>query len=190
MKYLSILFAALIFSACSMQGMVEKAVPENVIADHAAHVDRLLEKDTSRIETAFKLEAVDEASQKQLDQLLANVPDGAEIRRDYVGMNSAVAVNVGEGKTRDINLVSEVQTDAGFMLVTTQYALDGAGDCCMLTNINVEKFETSPMRETLETFARVGKIIGIIILLGILGLVFFLTRRSRRKKREKASSAV
>lgn len=181
MKYVLLTLSALLLSACSIQGMVEKAVPEDVRADHAAHIDRLLDRDTSRIENAFDLDTQNAETQAQLKAILDNVSEGDEIRRDYVGMNSASSFSTGEGKSRDINLVSEIQTQDGYMTVTTQYALDPQGECCRITNINVEKFETSPVREALESVKRVAKIIGIVFLLGVVALVFFLVRRRNRK---------
>lgn len=180
-RYLTILFAAFALTACSIQGMVEKAVPEDVRADHTAHIDRILAKDTSRIETAFDLDVSDPDVQSSLKGILNNVSDGKEIRRDYVGVNSAASISAGEGKTRDINLVTEIQTEGGYMTVTGQYALGADGKCCVLTNINVLKSDTSPMREGLETFKKIAKIAGLIILLLIAGLAFFLVRRRRKK---------
>ena len=59
MRVITILMAAFALSACSIKGMVEKAVPEDVQADHMAHIDRILEKDMSRIEAAFDLDISD-----------------------------------------------------------------------------------------------------------------------------------
>lgn len=181
MRYLQVLFAAFVLTACSIEGMVEKAVPEDVRADHMAHIDRILEKDMSRIEAAFDLDVSDPDIQKNLQGILDNVSDGEEIRRDYVGMNSASSISVGKGQTRDISLVTEIQTEGGYMTVTGQYALGADGNCCVLTNINVVKSDTSPMREGLEMFKKIAKIAGMIILLLIGGLVFFLVRRKRKK---------
>lgn len=182
MKYLAILFAAVALTACSIQGMVEKAVPEDVRADHNAHVDRLLAKDTSRIERAFKLDLEDPDVQESLNGILENVSTGKEIRRDYVGMNSAASIN-SSGKTRDINLVTEVQTEGGFMTVTGQYALGADGECCVLTNINAEKFDSSPVRASLEMVKKIAKIVGLIFLLLVGGLVLLAVRINRKKKR-------
>jgi len=182
MRYLFIFVTAFLLTACSIQGMVEKAVPENVRADHAAHIDSVLAKDTSRLETAFDLDTSDPEVQKNLQGLLENVSDGKEIRRDYVGMNTASSMSVGEGKTREINLVTEIQTEGGYMTVTGFYELDSNGDCCALTNFNVEKFDSSPVRAMWETTAKIGKIVGVIFLLLIGGLVFFLVRRKRKKE--------
>ena len=181
MKYLVVLLAAFALTACSLEGMVEKAVPEDIRADHNAHVDSLLAKDTSRIEAAFDLDTSDSDVQRSLKGILDNVSGGKEIRRDYVGMNSASSFSSSEGKTRDINLVTEIQTEGGFMTVTGQYALGADGECCVLTNINAVKSETSPIRAGLEALKKGAKIAGIIILLLIGGLVFFLVRRGRKK---------
>lgn len=181
MKYLIIPFVACALSACSIQGMVEKTVPEDVRSDHMAHIDRLLMKDMSRLERAFDLDMGDPETQKNVNVVLENIPDGKEIRRDYVGVNSSVSMDVGEGKSRDINLVSEIQTEGGYMTVTGQYSLAADGTCCVLTNINVAKSETSPVRESLDSFKKIAKIVGLTFLLLIAGLVFFLVRRRRKK---------
>lgn len=181
MRYLAIIFAALMLTACSIQGMVEKTVPENVRADHTAHIDRLLAKDTSRIEQAFDLDMSDPDTQESVNGILANVSEGAEIRRDFVSMNSSSSVKSGQGKSRDISLTTEVQTEGGFMTVTGQYALGPDGECCVLTNISAEKFESSPIRASLEALKKGAKLAGLIILLFVLGLVAFLMIRKRRK---------
>ncbi len=148
-----------------------------------AHIDRLLDRDTSRIERAFDLDVENEDTQAQLETILDNVSGGDEIRRDYVGVNSASSFSSSAGKTRDINLVSEIQTQDGYMTVTTQYALDSQGECCQITNINVVAYDSSPIREGLEAVKRVAKIVGLVFLLAIAALIFFLVRRRGRKKR-------
>jgi len=181
MKYLTILFAAFALAACSIEGMVEKSVPENVRADHADHIDKLLARDTSLMEKAFDLDLENDETQSQIAAILEAIPDGKEIRRDYVGMNSSSRISVGEGQSRDINLVSEIQTEGGFLTVTSQYALDANGDCCALTNINVAGFESSPVRAGLEAAAKIGKMIGLGALMGVVALAAFLIFRRRRK---------
>jgi len=182
MKHLYLTLSALILSACSIQGMVEKTVPENVLADHAAHIDKLLERDTTLIAKAFELDLEDPETQELIAEVLANVPKGDEIRRDYVGMNNSTSFSAGEGKSRQINLVSEIQTQSGFMTVTSDYSLDEKGECCRLTNIHVQSYETSPVRETLETFKKVAKIIGIIFLIAIFAIILIIVRVMRKKK--------
>ncbi len=182
MRLIYLIIASIFLSACSIQGMVEKTVPEDVRADHNAHIDRLLAKDTSRIETAFKLDSNDPDVQQNLKGILDRVSNGKEIRRDYVGVNSATSISSGAGKSRDINLVTEIQTEGGFMTVTGQYALGADGVCCVLTNITVEKFESSPIRIVWETAAKIGKFVGLFFL-GIVILTVLLVMRSNKKKR-------
>ena len=186
MKQFLVLTIAIFMSGCSMENMVQKTVPADVVADHAAHIDHLLELDGARIIAAFDVDIDNAEAQARLDEILKNVPDGSEIRRDYVSMNSASKVSTGEGRSRDIELVTEVQTTDGFMLVASQYALDADGNCCQLTNLNVSAHETSPIRAGLETLLRVLKIFGLVLLVFILGLTIFLIRRGRRKKAEAA----
>jgi hypothetical protein len=189
LKYIGYVFCAIFLAACSMEGMVEKMVPEDVRADHAAHIDALLAGDDSRIRSAFKddLDFESDAIMKQMESITAAVPEGKELRRDYVGVNSNASISTESGRSRDIDLISEVQTEAGFMLVTSKYGLDATGTCCRLMNINVESFDASPIRAGLETAMRVAKWVGLGVLLSIILLVAFLIRRSRKRRRLSAS---
>jgi hypothetical protein len=184
LKYIGYVFCAILLAACSMEGMAEKMVPEDVRADHAAHIDALLAGDDSRIRSAFKddLDFESDAIMKQMESITAAVPEGKELRRDYVGVNSNASISTESGRSRDIDLISEVQTEAGFMLVTSKYGLDATDTCCRLMNINVESFDASPIRAGLETAMRVAKWVGLGVLLSIILLVTFLIRRSRKRR--------
>lgn len=184
-KTFSLLLAALILSACSMQGMAEKMVPANVLADHNAQIDALLNEDLSRLESAFAgaLDFETPETIAQMDQILAAVPGGAEVRRDYVGVESSAAISAANGKTRDIGLMTEVQTEDGFMLVSAQYGLAQDGSCCRLLGLNVKRHDSSPIRAGLASAAKVGKFIGLGFLLLIGVLVFWLVRRQRKLRR-------
>ncbi len=188
MHKLYVLICVIFLSACSMDGIVENSVPETVRADNTAHIDRLLAKDASRMAQAFNLDMEDGAIQKQIEGVLNNVPDGKEIRRDYVGVTTASSVALGEGKSRDITLVTEVQTSGGFMMVTSQYALAEDGTCCALSNINVKKSDTSPMREGLIMMGKIASFVGLFLVLMILGAsgsLIFWQRRKKRKRLER-----
>ena len=176
MKYFYLIIATFILSACSIQGMVEKAVPENVRANHNAHIDTLLAKDKQKLIKLFEAGEGNQEATNKLTLVLENIPDGKEIRRDYVGMNSSSKFS-HEGNSRYIHLITEVETETGFMTVTSQYALDSDGTCCALTNINVVASETSPVRAALE----IARIVGIISLTLILGLIALAIFRSRRR---------
>jgi len=186
MKNLCLILTAILLSACSIQGLVEKTVPANVLEDHAAHIDKLLERDTARMVAAFDLDLEDTETQDKLEMILENVPTGDEIRRDYVGLNTSSSLSTSEGKSRNINLVSEVQTQTGFMTVTSDYTLDAQGECCIITNIYVQPFETSPMRETIETAKKVSKIIGIFFFITVLLILFLVIYLIRKKKKARA----
>ena len=188
MRLLFILCCAILLSACSIQGMVEKTVPENVRTDHTAHIDSLLARDSARIVEVFNLDIADETIQMKIEEILGQVPEGQEIRRDYVGMNSSSSISTSEGKTRDIEIVTEIQTQDGFMTVTGQYALDAKRECCALSNLVVKKFDESPMRKTWETAAKVGKIIGLFFLTLIALTVFLILRSNKKRARRRAES--
>ena len=184
LKYIGYVFCAILLAACSMEGMAEKMVPEDVRADHAAHIDAFLAGDDSRMRNAFKndLDITSEEITAHMAAMIASVPTGQEIRRDYVGVNSVTSISTSEGKMRDINLISEVQTEGGFMLVTSQYGLNTQGECCRLMNIVVESHETSPIRAGLEAVMKIAKWVGLGVLLLMGLLIAFLIRRSRRRR--------
>ena len=187
MRLFYLILAGIFLSACSIQGMVEKSTPESVRADHAAHIDSLLAKDKSRILSAFDLDEEEESVQEQLSGVFDEVPSGKEIRRDYVGFESSTSFGTSDGKSRDISITTEVQTTDGFMTVMGQYALnEKTGECCKLTNLNVQKYDSSPLRDTLESAGKIGRIIGFVFLALIFGLIalFVFLRRRKIKHRQ------
>lgn len=187
MRLFYLILASIFLSACSIQGMVEKSTPESVRADHAAHIDSLLAKDETRIVSAFDLDEEEESVQEQLSGVFDEVPGGKEIRRDYVGFQSSTSFGTSDGKSRDISITTEVQTTDGFMTVMGQYALDEkTGECCKLTNLNVQKYDSSPLRDTLESAGKIGRIIGFVFLALIFGLIalFVFLRRRKIKHRQ------
>jgi hypothetical protein len=182
MRVIYLIIASLFLSACSIQGMVEKTTPESVRADHTAHIDKLLAADSTRMQRAFDLDMADETVKANIATVFENVPGGEEIRRDYVGFESSSGFNTGEGKSRSISITTEVQTTEGFMTVQGLYGLDPDGECCALRNINVQKYESSPVRVMWETLGKVGKFAGLF-LVGIIVLTVLLVMRSNKKKR-------
>ena len=187
MRLYYLILASIFLSACSIQGVVEKSTPESVRADHAAHIDSLLAKDKSRILSAFNLDEKEESVQEQLSGVFDEVPGGKEIRRDYVGFESSTSFGTSDGKSRDISITTEVQTTDGFMTVMGQYALnEKTGECCKLTNLNVQKYDSSPLRDTLESAGKIGRIIGFVFLALIFGLIalFVFLRRRKIKHRQ------
>ena len=171
--------------------MVEKSTPESVRADHAAHIDSLLAKDKSQILSAFDLDEEEESVQEQLSGVFDEVPGGKEIRRDYVGFESSTSFGTSDGKSRDISITTEVQTTDGFMTVMGQYALnEKTGECCKLTNLNVQKYDSSPLRDTLESAGKIMKIVGLIFLAAIALIIFLILRRSRKKRAARESGGV
>jgi len=187
MRIIILIFMSICLSACSIQGMVEKTVPENVRVDHNAHIDQLLAKDKAQITRVFEFVIKGDDTDEKLVALFENVPEGKEIRRDYVGMNSSKGISSSEGKRHNISLVTEVQTHGGFMLVTSQYALSADGSCCALTELTAAASDSSPIRAALETAVKIGKLVGIIVLILILGLiamtVLLLNRRGSGRRK-------
>lgn len=169
--------AAVFLTACNMDKMAAKMVPEHILEKNEAVVDNVLAGNVD-----YFTEFGDADKDKAKAFFDENTSKGKVLRRDFVGINTSTSINVGEGKSKDIALDVEVQTEDGFTLISTKYSLDEDGDCCALTNVNAQKFDSSPIRQGLETTMKVLKAVGIILLIGIIGLIVFLVRRRKRKK--------
>jgi len=187
MRHIYLCLTALFLAACSMEGMAEKMIPADIRANTTAHIDALIASDDSLVREAFNIAEDDEEAAKQIEILLSKVPGGTEVQRDIVGTNAQknLSISVGDGKqaSQNYSLSYEVKMSEGYMLVTTSYTLDGAGKCCMLVNINVEDYDSSPALAALKMTVKILKTFGVIVIIGLVALVFFLVRRSRRKKR-------
>lgn len=186
LRFLALTLFALLLSACSIEGMAEKMIPESVRLDAQKHVDALSNNDISLIISAFEADPEDESVKAQLDSITAQIIEGPEIRRDIVGANASKSFNAstseGAQSQTTYDLTYEIEKADGFMAITTTYNLNENGECCRITNINAQKFEASPYRAGLEAMKKGFKIAAIIIGVFLLLLVFFLVRRSRRKK--------
>ncbi len=186
MRHIFLLFTALMLAACSMENMANKMVPDDIRANTATHIDALAARDMSLVREAFNIAEDNVDAQKQIEILLSKIPEGTELQRDIVSVNTKSSVNYsgsdGKQKSKTISLGYEVKMTEGFMLVTTRYGLDEQGECCMLMNIHVEDYETSPVLAGLQMMAKVMKIAGAIILFGLLALTAFLLRRRRQKQ--------
>lgn len=177
LKFILFGLALCFLTACSMNGMAEKMVPEHILAKNDAVIENVLAANADYF-TEFNAE--DAAKAKVYFE--ENTSKGKMLRKDFVGVNTQSSITAGEGKSKNIDLTVEVQTEQGFTLISTQYALDAEGNCCALRNVTSAKHDTSPIRAGLETTMKVLKAVGLIFLIGLIGLIVFLTRRSKRKK--------
>lgn len=176
-KTLILIFTVSLLSACSMDGMAQKMVPAHILEKNEAVIENVLAGNAAYF-TEF-----DEAEiEKAKAYFEGNTSKGKVLRQDFVGINSQTTLASGEGKSKTIDISVEVQTQQGFTLIDTHYALDGEGNCCALKNVTTNKYETSPVRAGFETAMKVMKAIGLIFLIGLMGLIVFLVRRSKRKK--------
>lgn len=185
-RFLVLILTALFLISCSIEGIAEKIIPEDVRLDAQVQVNAISNNDMSLIIETFDVDPEDEAVKAQLQSVKDQIIEGPEIRRDIVGANAktSFSASLGEGsQSQTIYDISyEIEKAEGFMAVTAIYTLKEDGECCQLININTQKFESSPYRAGLEAM-KTGLIIagGIIALLGLF-LIVFLVRRSRSKK--------
>ena len=180
-KTLFAIFTALILSACSINDMAEKMVPEHILEKNDAVIENVLSANADYF-AEFKASEIEKAKV----YFEENTSKGKMLRKDFVGVNTQTSISSGE-KSKNIDLTVEVQTQDGFTLISTKYTLDSSGECCTLRNVTTAKHETSPVRAGLETTMKILKAVGLIFLIGLIGLIVFLVRRSKRKKAQSSA---
>lgn len=184
---LAVLFLSLFLSACSMQAMAEKRVPEDVRAQADAQIDRLVAGDTQFVLDAFPDDTSNPELLTQIERMRANIPDGEEVSRDIVGVmgstEQAYSDSAGAVRRGTYNLAHELEfSDGGYLLVQTAYTLDQVGECCVLRSINATKSDASPMRDGQVARARLFRILGILFLISTLATAAFVIIRVGGRK--------
>ena len=184
-----ILFAALFLSACSMQAMAEKRVPEDVRQHVDAQIDQLIAGETGFILDAFPDDADNPELLTQIERMERNVPDGNELSRDIVGVMGSTeqAYNDTQGAVRrgTYNLAHELKFEDGYLLVQTATTLNADGKCCVLRSINATRSDVSPMRDGQVSRARLFRILALLLAISSFAtLVFLIIRIGGRKASE------
>lgn len=178
---------ALLLTACSIQDMAEKIIPEDVRTDANLQIDAISNNDLSLLVESLGINIENEAIEKQLDGVRSQIIDGPEIRRDIVGAHAKThfSASMAEGKQSETtyNVTYEIEKEKGFMAITTHYTLKENGECCRLYHVNVQKFDSSPYRLGFAALKKAVFIAGGILLFILFGLIVFFVRRTRRKKR-------
>lgn len=180
--------AALLLTACSMQAMSERLIPDDVQAEIDAQTDALLRGDLDFIIRAFP-EAQDSPEfREQMRRMSGNVPDGAAISRHVVGVQASTSHRYSEadGAIREgtFNQAQEIEFADGFLLVQTAHTLNPDGTCCVLRAINASRHETSPVRAGQIARARIMKALAFFVGLSTLAtIVFLIIRIGGRKAR-------
>ena len=183
---------ALLLSACSMQAMSEKLVPDDVRAEVDAQIDALVAGDTAFIIDAFPEERANPEFTEQITRMAANVPNAAEVSRDVVGVQArteqAYSTTDGAVRTGTYNLAHELAFDGGtFLLVQTAHTLDADGECCVLRAVNAQRSTESPVKAQLARQSRIFRFVGLFVLVSTLAAIAFLIIRvGGRRAREKA----
>jgi hypothetical protein len=188
MSRLLLILSAFFLSACSMEAMAEKRVPDDVRAHVNAQIDQLIIGDTQFILDAFPDDADNPDLLAQIERMEANVPEGTEQSRHIVGVMGSTeqAYNDTRGAIRrgTYNLAHELEFEDGYLLVQTATTLDPQGDCCVLRSINATRSDASPMREGQVSRARLFRILAILLAISSFGtLIFLIIRLGGRKAR-------
>ncbi len=173
-----------LLSACSFQGFYEKIVPDNVRAMDDHYIQVVLNKDIEALRS-LQGDLSDEDFDLALGEVFKRVPPGDVVYKEVVSVEHNTSIN-SAGKSKVINSSFELQKGDRFMLINLIYNLDKDGNCCRLVRLNVDDYESSPVKAGLDQAAKIGKIAGIVILgLLLLGL-FILISIIRKKRRNKA----
>lgn len=184
-----LILAALTLTACSMQAMSEKRVPEDVRAEVNAQIDRLVAGDTDFIIDAFPDDAVNPEFREQMARMVANVPDGPELSRHVVGVmgSTAQAYDDMQGAVRSgtYNLAHELEFEGGYLLVQTAHTLTDDGACCVLRAINATRSDASPLYADQQRRGSIFKFLAAFIVVSTLAtIIVLIIRIGGRKARE------
>ena len=188
LKVLLVIAATILLSSCSLQGIYEKLVPENVRTMDEQYVQAVLDKDVEAFRN-LQGELSDEDFETLLSELFEKVPSGEVIYNSVVSVENNTTFD-GSGKRKIINSSFEIKKGDKFLLINLIYSLDSDGNCCRLVRMNLEDYESSPVKAAIDQAARIGKIIGLVFLgLIVIGLVVLVSyvRRKRRNKEQRTS---
>ena len=174
--------AALLLSACSMQAMSEKLVPDDVRTEVDAQIDALVARDRGFILDAFPEERANPEFTEQIARMIGNVPEAQEVSRDVVGVQArteqAYSTTDGAVRTGTYNLAHELAfADGTFLLVQTAHTLDASGECCVLRAINAQRSTESPVKAQLARQATIFRFVGLFLLISTLAAIAFLIIR-------------
>lgn len=163
-----------------MQNMYAKLIPEKVQAMDRTYVNAVLEKDISALET-LRGDMPVETFKENVETVFPAVPDGEILDRSVVGAQHNSSIGT-DGKSKSIQNMFEIQKGDKFLLITLNYSLNDAGECCQLINLHAAPFDSSPAKAALTQASKIMKTIGGVFLLALLAfLVWFFYRRQRKK---------
>lgn len=183
--FVSIVLAALL-SACAMEEMASKLLPDDIEQTSWDVVTATFAEDVDYFLPMKPEDMSLEDFEKQVLGALSQRSGGDVLSKHLVSASTNTNVSAGSGRTRTIEAGHEIETSEGFTLVSTRFT-QGPNEtvCCRLANINVQKFDTSPAYQTILLTEEIMKISAVVIPLVIL-FVVLLVLRSRRKKRVEA----
>lgn len=183
------------FSGCNIGKTAEKFRPEAAEQFDDQVITALLERDNQFFMDQFA-HTYDDPSipEKAIANLFSFVPEGEESSRLLVGAGTNTSVNLntedGRTSTRTWNTTYELKVGDKYLSVDNHYTTNDAGECCVLTNVNVNSYDTPQLAMQLEQMQKganivIGVLIAILVL--IIGLIVFFVKRSKRKKAAQTS---
>ena len=158
-------------SACSGLEATERRVPEAVKASASALVDEVMAGDVSAVREAFPT-AEGPEFEAFVERTRNAVREGSERGRELVG-----AQVLRGGDAAGYNLAYEVETDAGFTVVSTTYTVS-PGSEPELRQVSVEGSDSS-LGASRRRLGMATRLIGLAFVLGLVLIGVLLFRRRK-----------
>ena len=178
-----ILAGILILSACSIQEFAERTVPAHILEHSQKSVDAIMAGDPEFFEFIKEKQKSPEKFEELFFEATAYKSDGAELSRNIVSFETSSSISTQQGKLRNINISYELETEGGFTLIALSYGLNPeTSQCCVLYNLNVSGYESSPVLATMQALSKIAKIAGVVFLIVLVGVIVFLIRHFRRRR--------
>ena len=134
MRLFILIVLTLSLTACSIEKMAEKMLPDDIELQSQDVVTAVFEQDMDFF-LPLKGEEVDlESFNKNVEAMFGQKSKGDIISRHIVSANVSSNISTEKGKTKDINIGHEVKTSEGFTLISTRF-YQGSEDtkCCTLS---------------------------------------------------------
>lgn len=186
----SLIIVSSLLSACSIESMADKILPEHIKQESTEIVDAVMEGDTqffiqrkADLLSPDLLETVsDEEFEESIVNAFSNAGANTEVSRYIVGVSANVSASLGEGSTKTYETIYELETSEGFVLISLRLAnRSGTNECCEIKSIDVRDYKTSPIRAGLTLTKKVFTFLGVFVI-GVSVILGFLFFRRRKKK--------
>lgn len=186
---LTALAIILLLSACSMEEISEKIIPEDVRERLDLITEAVTDRDHDTLIVLSVVQMSDEDLYSKLDQIFGYLPDGPVMSRQLAGFQAATFNFGGENANTVYSASYQFEFTDGWALVQIQ--LSSSGDTFSLVGLHVNRLEESLSETNAFVFSGKGFVHYLVFFLAVLFPVFivwtficcFRRREIRRRKR-------